>query len=175
MCSEVAISKDLRGRKLFYKYLLFPFANTPVEHIFIKKTDPNSCYRVLTLPRVTIHSNKHDIFDSCIYPQVFDEERWLVTRYMFGESLKVPDLSNELDFCIKAHLKTDYETIENCQVDVVEKTCDKIFSVNYCLSNAKKAATLLNDDFKEVVFYESNVSEVQTIIYCLMLSYIYRL
>lgn len=157
MSCEVAVSKQLRGLNLYYKYLLFPFVSTPVELIFIKRTDPNSCYRVIPVPQVLRHVK--NVFDSCIYPQEPDEEQWLFSKVFFGKTIKVPDLSNDLKFCMKAHLKEEYDKIVLCDVHDAAKICEKILSVHGYLASAKKVSSSVN--YKEMPFYESVANQVQ--------------
>ena len=120
-----------------------------MELVFINKAqcdEANNCYRVLNIPHC---DNKRFIFDSCIYPQEPDKEQ--------RNFLKAPDTSYELKFCAEAHLKREYDNIEQCEIEDVNQVCDKIISVHYSLSTAEKANI---KDYKGMAFYDSDASEV---------------
>ena len=157
MSCGIAVNKSLAGSKLFYKYLLFAFSNTPVELIFIHKAqyeEAYHCYRVLDIPR---NVDEKDIFDSCIYPQKPDKKQWKLSKLWYGESLKDPGKAHELEFCAEAHLRGEYDDIEHCEIGDVNQVCEKILSVHSCSSNARKASIKF---YKGIAFYSSNASEV---------------
>lgn len=157
MSCGVAVKKSLGGRKLYYKYMLFPFSNTPVELIFINKAQYDEayhCYRVLDIPR---NADEKDIFDSCTYPQEPDEKQGKWNKFWHGESLKDPGKAHDLEFCAEAHLKGEYDDIECCEIGDVNQVCEKILSVHSCLSNTRKANI---KSYKGIAFYSSNASEV---------------
>lgn len=157
MSCGIAVKKSLEGSKLYYKYLLFPFSNTPVELIFINKAqydEARYCYRVLDIPR---NANKKDIFDSCIYPQEPDVKQWLISKVWYGRSLKDPGKAHDLEFCSEAHLRREYDDIEHCEIGDVNQVWEKILSVHSCSSNAGKANI---KSYKRIAYYNSNASEV---------------
>ena len=159
MSCGVAVKRSLV--KLYYKYLLFPYNyQTPAELIFITRPQNDEalkCYRVLNIPKNT---NQKDVFDSCIYPQVPEEGTLtqLSNLWHGTVSLKSPGISHKLDFCAKAHLRQEYDSIKKCDIGNVFKICEKILSVHSCSSRAIKAN--IEKNYKERPFYDSNASQV---------------
>ena len=120
-----------------------------MELIFINKAqcdEARNCYRVLDIPHC---ENGRVIFDSCIYPQEPNKEQ--------KSFLKLPDTSHELMFCAEAHLKREYDNIEQCEIEDINQVCDKIISVYFSSFTAKKANI---KDYKGMAFYDADVSEV---------------
>lgn len=156
MTCGVAVKKNLAGTKLYYKYLLFPFLNTPVELIFIKNAqyeEASYCYRVIDIPQV----DEKDIYDSCIYPQKPDKKQGRLNKFWYGESLKQPGNLHDMGFCADAHLKREYDEIERCEIGDINQVCEKILSVYQCSTSARKANI---KDGKSDYFYKSTASEV---------------
>uniref|UniRef100_A0A1X7TM97 Uncharacterized protein n=1 Tax=Amphimedon queenslandica TaxID=400682 RepID=A0A1X7TM97_AMPQE len=157
--SAVAVKKTLEFTKLYYKYLIFPFQLTPVEFIFINKPnndEVDNCFRRIDVPR---YVDRKDIFDSCIYPQQVDSDQGMFSKLLFwqGKSLKVPDTAHNLEYCAEAHLRREFNAIEQCEIRDVNQVYEKILSVHSSLSNARKANIV---DKKDMDFYDSNASKV---------------
>ena len=131
-----------------------------MELIFIKKAqnvEAEKCYRVIHVP----YDKKKVLFDSCIFPQEPVKDQGMISKFWHGKSLKMPDSAHKLDFCAAAHLRGEYDDIEQCKIGDINQVLDKIMSVYDSSFNAKKANIL---DRKEVHFYDpTNASEVLTI------------
>ena len=175
-CSVVScglsISKQLCGKRLYYKYMLFSSVFEPVEMLFIKQPiteeEVNQCYRVWTIPVCTnglsglniiyvigeyLKSfSEVTVFDSCIYPKVIAKPSFTeIVKGWFTSTnaYKLPELLvNEQQYCIKVHLHNVFEQIEQCQYsseDDVQLVYFTIIRVHSSFLNAKKVnARVLN-------------------------------
>uniref|UniRef100_A0A1X7SNE2 Uncharacterized protein n=1 Tax=Amphimedon queenslandica TaxID=400682 RepID=A0A1X7SNE2_AMPQE len=115
--------------------------------------EADNCFRVINIPR---NGDKINIFDSCIYPQEPDKDQGKWSKFWHGKYLKIPDTAHKLEFCMEAHLKREYDAIEQCEIGDVSQVLERILSVHSSSLNAKKVNI---SDNNEIDFYDSNASE----------------
>jgi hypothetical protein len=135
MSYGLAVARHLHKTPLHYKYCLYT-TNSQIQpivemlHTSSKPTlrEANNCYRILDIPNSDVI-----VYDSCIHPQIPDTSFISgiingISGLMFwkpdADVILLPiDRSNELEYCIDAHLFSFFEQLQYCNLRSDDDLC----------------------------------------------------